>query len=91
MPQSVRDRMSNRYELIFLFAKSRHYWFDLDPIRLPHTRHPAAGQRTADGGSSGTRRPGGIPATGRHPGTGKPSGTHPGNGQPGGTAPATGG
>jgi DNA modification methylase len=33
MPESVTDRLSGRYEHVFLFAKSRHYWFDLDPIR----------------------------------------------------------
>ena len=36
MPESVRDRLNCRYELIFLLVKSRHYWFDLDPIRMPH-------------------------------------------------------
>jgi DNA modification methylase len=82
MPQSVRDRMSNRYELIFLLAKSRHYWFDLDPIRLPHSPHTPASRCPAS-----TSRPGGIPATGRHPGNGKPSGTHPGSSRPGGTCP----
>jgi DNA modification methylase len=35
MPESVTDRLSSRHELIFLFAKSRRYWFDLDPIREP--------------------------------------------------------
>jgi DNA modification methylase len=33
MPESVRDRLSNRYEHLFLFSKSRRYWFDLDAIR----------------------------------------------------------
>ena len=33
MPESVTDRLSTRYELVFLFSKSRTYWFDLDPIR----------------------------------------------------------
>lgn len=35
MPESVTDRLSNRYEHLFLFTKSRRYWFDLDPIREP--------------------------------------------------------
>lgn len=35
MPESVADRLSNRYEHVFLFSKSRRYWFDLDPIREP--------------------------------------------------------
>ncbi|KAB7754407.1 DNA modification methylase [Mycobacteroides abscessus subsp. abscessus] len=33
MPESVTDRLSARYEHIFLFSKSQHYWFDLDAIR----------------------------------------------------------
>jgi site-specific DNA-methyltransferase (cytosine-N4-specific) len=33
MPESVRDRLSTRYEHVFLFSKSRRYWFDVDPIR----------------------------------------------------------
>lgn len=36
MPESVTDRLSGRYEHIFLFSKSRRYWFDLDAIREPH-------------------------------------------------------
>ena len=37
MPESVTDRLSSRYEHVFLFSKSRRYWFDLDPIREPST------------------------------------------------------
>jgi DNA modification methylase len=37
MPESVTDRLSTRYELVFLFSKSRRYWFDLDAIREAHT------------------------------------------------------
>ncbi|QBJ00892.1 site-specific DNA-methyltransferase [Mycobacterium phage Henu3 PeY-2017] len=33
MPESVTDRLSTRYEHVFMFSKSRRYWFDLDPIR----------------------------------------------------------
>ena len=35
MPESVRDRLSSRYEQVFMFNKSQSYWFDLDPIREP--------------------------------------------------------
>jgi DNA modification methylase len=35
-PESVRDRPSSRYELIFLLTRSARYWFDLDAIRQPH-------------------------------------------------------
>ena len=33
MPESVTDRLSGRHENIFMFSKSKTYWFDLDPIR----------------------------------------------------------
>ena len=33
MPESATDRLSTRHENLFLFSKSRRYWFDLDPIR----------------------------------------------------------
>jgi DNA modification methylase len=36
MPESVRDRLNCRHELLFLLVKSPAYWFDLDPIREPH-------------------------------------------------------
>lgn len=43
MPESVTDRLSGRYEHVFMFSKSRRYWFDLDPIREPcTTQHEAA-------------------------------------------------
>lgn len=38
MPESVTDRLSNRYELVFMFSKSRRYWFDLDTIREERER-----------------------------------------------------
>jgi DNA modification methylase len=37
MPESVRDRLNCRYELLFLLVKQAAYWFDLDPIRIPAT------------------------------------------------------
>jgi DNA modification methylase len=74
MPESVRDRLNCRYELIFLLVKSRHYWFDLDPIRTPHaTAQPAA--RTHPG----------KPGAGRHPGDTTRNGTRPGAGHRHGT------
>jgi site-specific DNA-methyltransferase (cytosine-N4-specific) len=38
MPESVTDRLSTRYEMLFMLSKSRRYWFDLDPIREDHKR-----------------------------------------------------
>lgn len=49
MPESVIDRLSNRFEFVFLFSKSRKYWFDLDPIREEH-EHAVAGARGPGGG-----------------------------------------
>ena len=56
MPESVRDRLNCRYELVFLLVKSRHYWFDLDPIRVPHaTAARGAGRHPGDGKPNGSR------------------------------------
>jgi DNA modification methylase len=62
MPESVRDRLNCRYEMIFLLVKSRRYWFDLDPIRIPHATRP--------GHSS--KRPPGKPTRGQRPGRSRP-------------------
>lgn len=35
MPESVRDRLTNRHEHVFLLSRSRKYYFDLDSIRVP--------------------------------------------------------
>jgi site-specific DNA-methyltransferase (cytosine-N4-specific) len=51
MPESVRDRLNCRHELIFLLVRQASYWFDLDPIRIPH-------QRAAPPGPASTRPPG---------------------------------
>jgi hypothetical protein len=70
----VRPRRLNcRYELVFLLVKSRHYWFDLDPIRVPVvTTRPPARCRPARAGGHGARPSAGAPAGRRRPG-----GTHP--------------
>lgn len=36
MPESVKDRLSKKYEYIFMFAKTQKYKFNLDNIREPH-------------------------------------------------------
>ncbi|WP_298409782.1 site-specific DNA-methyltransferase [Ferroplasma sp.] len=35
MPNSVKNRLSNKYEYIYFFTKSSQYYFDLDAIRKP--------------------------------------------------------
>jgi len=42
MPSSVKDRLTNTYEHLFHFVKSRKYYFDLDPIRVPHKTGPTS-------------------------------------------------
>jgi len=43
MPASVGDRLTCSWEPLYLLVKSRHYFFDLDAIRVPHrtTRRPS--------------------------------------------------
>ena len=37
MPESVRDRCTKSHEYIFLFSKSRDYYFDVDAIRVSNS------------------------------------------------------
>ncbi len=67
MPESVRDRLSNRYEMLFLLTKQQRYFFDLDAIREPLARPAALDENIVIGGSrKGTR--GGIDGTARRRG-----------------------
>jgi DNA modification methylase len=36
LPESVKDRLSNKFEYIFHFVKSRKYYYQLDYIRISH-------------------------------------------------------
>ncbi len=40
MPTSVRDRLSCTHEYLYFFVRRRHYYFDLDAIRMPHVSPP---------------------------------------------------
>jgi site-specific DNA-methyltransferase (adenine-specific) len=37
MPSSARDRLTCSWEAIYVLVRQRHYFFDLDAIRQPHT------------------------------------------------------
>jgi site-specific DNA-methyltransferase (cytosine-N4-specific) len=50
MPESVTDRLSTRYEHLFLFSKKPRYWCDLDPIREPLAYPDAADGTRVFGG-----------------------------------------
>ncbi|MFF4989692.1 DNA-methyltransferase [Streptosporangium saharense] len=52
MPQSVLDRLSNRYELLFLLVKQRRYHFDLDPIRENYTGDRSLSSRARKAGGN---------------------------------------
>jgi DNA modification methylase len=94
MPESVRDRLNCRHELVFLFVKQSAYWFDLDPIRIPHaatTRQAIERKRTHPTGRSdrSTRPPKYGPGTpevltasrygGQRHTRGHPNGRNPGD------------
>lgn len=54
MPESVTDRLSTRHEHLFMFSKSRRYWFDLDPIREPVLHEYGTRERHAETWSNGS-------------------------------------
>lgn len=71
MPESVRDRMSGRYEHVFLFSKNQRYWFDLAPLKEPLKTTRATGHMFG-AGNKAQRRTGStydsLPEGGRNPG-----------------------
>lgn len=52
MPESVDDRLSNAWEPVFLLTKSERYFFNLDPIREPHTTDDAVERARAERGAA---------------------------------------
>lgn len=40
MPTSTADRLNTTWEPIYFLTKSRHYFYDLDAIRVPHRSSP---------------------------------------------------
>ncbi len=40
MPEPVKDRVSKAHEYVFMFSKSRSYFYDQESIREPHTMKP---------------------------------------------------
>jgi DNA modification methylase len=76
MPESVRDRLSCRHELLFLLVKQPGYWFDLDPVREPHKTVKPSGSPGVT--CPGRTRPPGRPGSRTRPpgyGPGTPRGT----------------
>ena len=91
MPSSVTDRLSTKHEHVFMLTKSRRYWFDLDPIREPHTSTPDREGKNALRGqkamrpvgpnsgaySEGGRNPGDVWSIATQPFTGAPRSVRP--------------
>jgi DNA modification methylase len=79
LPQSAQDRLSPTYEVVIFATKERHYFFDLDAIRIPHRSagrvRPQERERTRryQGGNSGLGR---LKAAGR---VGNARGKNPGD------------
>jgi DNA modification methylase len=49
MPESATDRLSGRYESVFMLSKQTRYWFDLDSIREPYAGERALSRRSRTG------------------------------------------
>ena len=49
MPASVRDRLTNTWEPVFLLSKAEQYYFNLDAIREPHKTDDLMERRRAEG------------------------------------------
>jgi site-specific DNA-methyltransferase (cytosine-N4-specific) len=90
-PDPVKDRLAGKYELFFMFSRSRRYWFDLDAIREEPIKHakgtrdessPLRGvsEHDAASGHKGGGHKGGYRGThinGRNPGDVWSISTHP--------------
>jgi DNA modification methylase len=68
MPESVLDRLSATYEVLFLLTPSARYFFDLDPIREP-LKHPRAADGSRVFGGVHKGHTGGVEATRRRRGS----------------------
>jgi DNA modification methylase len=45
MPSAVQDRLSCTWEVVYFLTRQKHYFFDLDAIRVPHTSSRPKSQR----------------------------------------------
>jgi DNA modification methylase len=50
MPISAKDRLANHWEPIFLLTRNEKYYFNIDPIRIPHKTSDEPERRRAERG-----------------------------------------
>lgn len=78
VPSAIKDRMTNHYEFVFHLTRSRRYFFDLDPLRIPNldsrTRHLTGPVRR---GAQGLEHRSGVPVAGNF--VPDPRGKNPGD------------
>jgi site-specific DNA-methyltransferase (adenine-specific) len=82
-PSSVRDRLTCRWEVIYLLTRERQYYFDLDAIRIPQrsARRPSYRQTTLppDWGAALTASQTGLSQLAARGLIGHPLGKNPGD------------
>ena len=66
MPESVRDRPTSAYEMVFLLTKRAHYFYDQEAIRQPYAASVINDKR---GNSNGHRNDRGFPGAPANGGT----------------------
>jgi len=74
MPESVRDRLTEKTERIYHFVKSRRYYFDLDAIRQPSKNFNVASSITRHNQPRVN-----VKVSGEHPLQNNPLGKNPGD------------
>lgn len=67
MPSSVKNRPTTDHEYVFLFAKERDYYYDIDAIREPHITFSAESQMKGGRAHFGKRN--GTPESGKNGGS----------------------
>lgn len=67
MPSSVKDRPTTDHEYVFMFAKSKKYYYDQDAIREPHVTFTEQSRMKGGRGHFGKR--GGTPENGKNGGS----------------------
>ena len=68
MPSSVKNRPTTDHEYIFMFAKSKDYYYDADAIREPHVTF--SDKSKMKGGRNHFGKNGGTPEQGKNSGNG---------------------